>query len=321
MVVFIMEETITKKTNKIPFIILAIITLLACVLYFASIGGYVSTVVESTQASGGSVTVDFGTITNVLYSTGGMLVIAAAALMAVVLLLKNKRELWAKIFVWAGLLLATMLGAAFFSSLASVATNGFSVLLPYIPQVALVVGSVALIAKWDSGEKKSANIVILVSLIVSIIVSIAFTVTLYSQAKAALDSLGELEPMYIFQYLILAAVPYVATLVLAVYYVATMSRRKFDCFMLAMTDEEAQVVERIEKRVDEIADEVEEMAVMGEAIIEAEKEIDREIDEAVQEAIDEAVEEVVEDDAAVTVEVEVTGEEAPEKKDEDSGEK
>ena len=107
-----------------------------------------------TQASGGSVTVDFGTITNVLYSTGGMLVIAAAALMAVVLLLKNKRELWAKIFVWAGLLLATMLGAAFFSSLASVATNGFSVLLPYIPQVALVVGSVALIAKWDSGEKK-----------------------------------------------------------------------------------------------------------------------------------------------------------------------
>lgn len=287
-----MEQALKQKTSKVPFYIIAIITLVFCAGYFVGLGGYISTAAPTG--------VDFSQFLNLLYVSNGLIVCCAVALMVVLFVLKNKRELWAKILIWGILILSVLACANFYGNLmqlsATTFTQGLSFVARYAPYAALSVASVAMIAQWDSGEHKAANMVSFVCMLVAAVMVIFGVKDILETVQSSLNLTGTIDAAYMYQYVMLIALAIILVLIDLVYFYATISRRKFDCTLIGMTDEEAEIVERIEKRVDEMADEVEELAAEGEAIIEAEKEIDEAISEAVEEAIDEAVEEAAEEE-------------------------
>lgn len=306
-------EAKTNQTKKAPFIILAIIILVICAAYFVGFGGYLN---DAAAASG--LSLNFQMVLYYLYLYGGMMVACIAVLMIVVMALKNKREFFAKLFAWGTLLLAMLGSAGFFGNLAQLssftsADQGIAYFATYVPYVALVVASVALIVQWDDSTRKKVNKISLVCTLVSIVMTILLISNVMAQMKSMLDMLGTMQTVYVYQYIFMIATALVCTLMCAFYFYVTLSRRKFDCHMIGMTDEEAEIVERIEARVDEIADEVEELATEGEAIIEAEMQIDEKTNGQVQEAAGEA-EKAPEAAETVIVETEVVIEEDTEGK-------
>lgn len=285
-----MMETKINKTNRIPFIILAVIILAVCAIYFIGFGGYLN---SAAGASG--LTLGLPMILYYLYLYGGMMIACIAVLMIMVLALKNMREFFAKIFVWGTFLLAMLASAGFFGNLAQIpsftsADQGMAYFATYVPYVALVVASIALIVQWDSNIRKKANMISLVCTLVAAAMTIMLLSNIMMQMKLMLDTIGTLQTAYIFQYTFMTMTAVACTVMCVFYFYVTLNRRKFDCHMIGMTDEEAEIVERIEARVDEIAGEVEELAAEGEAIIKAEMEIDEQIHETVEETVSAALE-------------------------------
>ncbi len=282
-----MEQTIEKKTNKVPFAIIAIITLIFSAGYFVGLGGYISIAAPTG--------IDIVQFLNVLYASGGMIVACVVVLMVLMFVLKNKRELWTKILIWGILLLSVLASANFFGNLTQLAaanfTQGLAFVARYAPYMAVSVASVAMIAQWDNGEHKAANMVSFVCMLVAAVMVIFQAKNMLDEVQTGLNLTGTIDSVYLYQYLMLTALAIVLVLIDVVYFYATMSRRKFDCTVIGMTDEEAQIVERIEKRVDEMADEVEALAAEGEAIIEAEIEMNEAVEEAVAEAVEAVIEE------------------------------
>ncbi|MBC5646971.1 putative sodium/potassium/calcium exchanger [Christensenella tenuis] len=297
-----MMEAKTNKTNKIPFIILAIIVLAVCVIYFVGFGGYLN---SAAAASG--LTLGLPMVLYYLYLYGGMMIACIAVLMIMVLTLKNMREFFAKIFVWGTFLLAMLASAGFFGNLAQVSSftsidQGIAYFATYVPYVALVVASISLIVQWDSSNRKKANMISLVCTLISAAMTILLISNIMTQMKSMLDTLGTMQTAYIFQYTFMIMTAVACSIMCMLYFYVTLNRRKFDCHMIGMTDEEAEIVERIEARVDEIADEVEELAAEGEAIIKAETEIQKEIDGQIGETEKEAAE-ILEDTDSVSIEI------------------
>ncbi len=267
-------ETTVNRTKRAPFIILAIIILAACAVFFTGFGGYMH---EAAAASG--MTLGIQMILYYLYLYGGMMVACIVVLMLMVLLLKNKREFFAKIFVWGAFLLAMLASAGFFGNLVQVSSfttteQGVAYFATYIPYVVVVVSPIALIVQWDSSSRRAVNLVSLVSLMVSAVLTVLLIANIMTQMQSMLDTLGTIQTAYIYQYMFMIAIGIICTLMCALYFSVTLDRRKFDCNMIGMTDEEAAIVERIEARVDEIAEEVEELAAEGEAVIAEEKKIE-----------------------------------------------
>lgn len=297
-------EAKTNQTKKAPFIILAIIILATCAAYFIGFGGYLS---GAAAASG--LSLNFQMVLYYLYLYGGLMVACIVVLMIVVLALKNMREFFAKMFVWGTFLLAMLGSAGFYGNLAQLSSftstdQVIAFFATYAPYVALSVASVALIVQWDDNRRKKANMVSLVCMLVSAAMTIMLASNVMTQMKSMLDMLGTMQAVYIYQYIFMITTALACTLMCVFYFYVTLSRRKFDCHMIGMTDEEAGIVERIEARVDEIADEVEELATEGEAIIEAEKQIDEAVEEAAQ---------TLQSTDSVIVETEIVVEEAEEK--------
>lgn len=275
-----MEQTIGKKTSKVSFYIIAIITLVFCAGYFIGLGGYIGTAAPTG--------IDFPQFLNVLYASGGLIVICLAALMVVMLVLKNKREFWAKIFIWGILILSVLASANFYGTLtqlsATTFTQGLAFVARYAPYIAVCVASVAMIAQWDNGQHKAANMVSFVCMLIAAVMVIFEVKSIVEEVQSGLNLTGTIDSVYLYQYVMLTALAFALVMVNVVYFYVTTSRRRFDCTMIGMSDGEAEIVERIEARVDEIADEVEELAAEGAAIIEAEIEIEEAIEEAVEEA-------------------------------------
>lgn len=280
-----MEKVIEKRTSKVPFYIIAIITLLSCVGYFIGLGGYISIAAPTGIA--------FDQFLSVLYASGGMVVACTAALLVILLVLKNKREMWAKILIWGILILSVLASASFYGSLTQLSGATFDQALAFVarfvPYIALSVASVAMIAQWDSSEHKATNLISFVCMLVSAVMVIFYVKSIMDEIQNGLNITGTIDTVYLYQYAMMIALAIMLVLVTLVYFYATINRRKFDCTMIGMTDEEAEIVERIEQRVDEIADEVEELAAEGEAIVEAEKEMEAAIDEVVEASVDEAM--------------------------------
>ncbi len=274
-----MEQTMNKKTSKAPFLVLTIATLAVCIVFFIGLGGYIAT-----AATAG---ITFDQFLNVLYASGGMVVICITALMIVLLVLKTKREVWAKVFVWGALLLSMLASAGFYGNLSQLTmvdfTQGLGFVSRYAPYIALSVASVALIVQWDNNNRKATNLVSLVCWMVSAVMVVFQIKSIMEEMQNGLNLTSSIDPVYLYQYIMLGALAIALALIVVVYFYVTLSRRSFDRNMLGLTDEEAEIVERIEERVDEIADEVEEMAALGEAVIAAKQEIEKEAHQAAEE--------------------------------------
>ncbi|MEG2360406.1 MAG: hypothetical protein RSB97_01050 [Christensenella sp.] len=274
-----MEQVMEKKTSKVPFYIIALVTLIACAGYFVGLGGYI--------ALAAPMGITFSQFMNVWYASGGMIVACIVGALFVLFVLKNKREFWAKIFIWGILILSVLASAAFYANLAQMeamdATQGFAFVSRYIPYVALSVASIAVIVQWDDNAHKAANMVSLVCMLVSAFMVIFQIKAIVGEIQGGLDATSTIDPVYLYQYMMLIFLAVSLVLITLLYFYVTLSRRKFDCVIIGMTDEEAEVVERIEARVDEIADEVEEIATQDAASIVTEEKAEAEIDEAAKE--------------------------------------
>lgn len=282
-----MEQTIEKKTSKVPFAIIAIITLIFSVGYFVGLGSFI--------AAAAPTGISLAQFIEVLYMNGGIIIACVIALIVIMIMLRNKREIWAKVLIWGILLLCVLASANFFGNLTQIAaasfTQGLAFVARYAPYLAVTVASVAMIAQWDNGEHKAANMVSFVCMLIAAVMAIFQIKNIVDTIQQNLNLISEMQTQFLAQYVMIVSSAFVLIMVNVVYFYATISRRNFDCTVIGMTDEEAQIVERIERRVDEIADEVEALAAEGEAIIEAEIEL-----EAVEEAAEEAVEAELEEE-------------------------
>ena len=204
--------------------------------------------------------------------------------------------------MWGVLILSTMYSTTFFSSWAQAATN-INFYATYIPWIVLTVAAVTMVAGWDSSDKKRINAIQWACLAASVVMSVIFFVIM-------LTSLMSTEALAIYNLVVALSINAALNLFILLLALITRSKRTFDKVIFAMSDEEADIVERIEARVDEIADEVEEMAAEGEAFVEAKAAAEIMEEEAAQAEEKAAEEEVV-------IETEVVAEETVEDKPEE----
>ncbi|MEA4852887.1 MAG: hypothetical protein VB082_01275 [Christensenella sp.] len=280
-----MEQTVKKKSNKnIGIIIISILIIVLAVGMIVSLIGYLQAYEQSAQL--GLTTMDYvDYFVYNIYMIGGLMGVCALLLVLSWFIAKEKREVLSKIWFW-GILLTTVLYLANFFPALIQGTFSIEVFAFYLPWLALAVGCVALLANWDNSNKKNLNFIEFTCLAVSIVFSAFF---FYQK----LTSLMSTEALAIYSVVIPLIINAMVNLLLVQMFLVTASKRKFDKAILAMTDEEADIVERIEARVDEIASEVEEMAAEGEALVEAEEALEEAAEDA--ESI-EATETIVKED-------------------------
>ena len=312
------KEQLSKKRANWGVIIVSILLVLVAVGFFVSFFGFMSTyAVTAGAAPSLSVYLSnlfliggFALVSMVLFVISIFFAIEIRRPMSKIWIwgflveaaIKGRRELMSKIWMWGVLILAAMYSTTFFTSLAQ-AGAAINFYASYIPWVVLLIASVTMIAGWDSSNKKRVNIIEWVCLAASVAMSVIFF-------AATLGSLMSTEALAIYYILITLTVNAALNLFILLLALITRSKRTFDKVIFAMSDEEADIVERIEARVDEIADEVEEMAAEGEAFVEAKAAAEIMEEEAAQAEEKAAEEEVV-------IETEVVAEETVEDKPEE----
>lgn len=289
-----MEETVRNKKN-IGIIIVSILTILIVAGFLVAFFGFMSTYAQVAGA-----TPTFSIYMSNLYIIGGFALIAMVLFILFIFVAKEKRELLSKVFIWGVLLLAAMYSTAFFSNWSQAAAN-VSFYASYIPWVALTVAAVAMIACWDSNDKKRLNMIQWICLAASVVMSVFYFVGM-------LTALMSTEALAIYNLVVTLAINAGVNMFLLLLALITRSKRTFDKVIFAMSDEEAEIVERIEARVDEIADEVEEMAAEGEAFVEA-KVAAEIMEEETQKAQEQAAEEEIAIETEVVIEEDADGEE------------
>lgn len=215
-----------------------------------------------------------------LFSVFSMFVMAVVAFAVGVLLIRSRRELFAKIFVWAMLLLAVFGSYQFVASaflLPSVTVSeGFTVFENGAPRVLVVAVLIALIAQWDDSEKKFTNRFALLAAVVNAIFGIIRLVNsnLSGGATYAL--------YLVFEVAVLVILP------LTVFFL-TKGRRIFNTMIYGMTEDEAAVVEEMEDRLEEQKERYEEEAI---------EKIEQQIEEELRGALKDRAADLATEDAA-----------------------
>ncbi|MEG2202576.1 MAG: hypothetical protein RRY10_02925 [Christensenellaceae bacterium] len=240
-----------NKKDK-GFVIVAILTVIFSIAYLIGIFGFIAESSFSQQMA-----LPLPVVLSFLYGVGAFAVVCVLVLMIALITLKNKREIVAKIFSWGVLLFTLLYTSGLYVSLLQLSSltnlDAFNFIASYIPSIAVCVTFIAMISQWDSSDKKAVNMIALVSVMVSLFMVVFTTVQ-------AFGSLMTTVPAAIYALIYSVALGIVNLFVLIGVFMITRSRRTFDKRVFAMSDEEAEMVEKIEDRVEEIADEVEDMA-------------------------------------------------------------
>ncbi len=207
----------------------------------------------------------FGDIMITLYNMHALLVALFVLLLIGLLAAKIRRELWVKVMTWGMLLLAVALSTPIFTQVLSIlpqaeALAGVTTICAYAPVLCVTVTLVALLAQWDSANKKAVHTVSLICWIAA-----AATTAVYLVQNIRQYAVGGYELSgFDYAYLIAEIAGDIAIVLICVFaWMVTSSRRKFDRVIYAMTDEEAAVMEGVEDRIEEIADDLEEEILAG----------------------------------------------------------
>lgn len=298
-----MEETVKKdqaiqKQSNIGINIMMILTIVFIGGFIVALLGFLDT-----YATTAGVSMGVTEFMSNLYSVGGLSLVAMILFILGIVFAKERRELMSKIWMWGVLLLSVMYITAFFAYILQGA-YAIELFTDYIPWIALVVASVAVLANWDNNNKKVLNTVLWVCFAVAAV----FTVIFFA---VNLMSLMTTESLAIYRLVVVLSKSAAVMIFILLLVLITRSKRTFDKIIFAMSDEEADIVERIEARVEEIADEVEEMAAEGEAFVKA-----KAAAEIIEEESQTAEEEAATEEAVIETEVvlEETAEETTEEK-------
>ncbi|MEA5003905.1 MAG: hypothetical protein VB081_10445 [Christensenella sp.] len=295
-----MEETLkkdqtVKSQSNLAINIVSVLVVVLIGGFIVALFGFLGLFAETAGTP-----MSFASVISNLYLIGGFALISMVLFVIGIFFAKERRELMSKIWVWGVLLLSVMYAATFFANVVQ-GVASIDLFADFVPWIALMVATVAMIANWDNSNKKILNMIQWVCLAVSIV----FTVIFFA---INLMSLMSVENLAIYRLVVLLSKSAVIVVFNLLLVLITRSKRTFDKVIFAMSDEEADIVERIEARVEEIADEVEEMAAEGEAFVEA-----KAAAEIMEEETEKAEEIAAEEEIVIETEV-VTEESAEEEK-------